>query len=92
MEATQVPLPMVNNTALQRFEMPVEGLVTFANYRIEGRKLWIDYVEAPPELRGSGVAGRLMQEILRYAEAEGLSIVPICGYAAAWLARHRLTS
>jgi predicted GNAT family acetyltransferase len=28
-----------------------------------------------------------MEEIVAYAQARDLSIVPICGYAAHWLAR-----
>ena len=35
-----------------------------------------------------GAAGRLMELIAEKAHAEGRAIVPVCGYAAAWIARH----
>ena len=60
----------------------------FADYRRDGGTLYIDYVEAPPALRGSGAAGRLMAGVMQAARAQNLSVVPICGYAAAWIKRH----
>ena len=77
-----------NNAADSRYELNVDGTVTFADYRKDGKTLFIDHVEAPPALRGTGAAGRLMQGIADAAKAEGLSITPICSYAAAWVAKN----
>lgn len=78
---------MRDNEAKGRFEAGEGGKTVFADYRRTGHQLFIDHVEAPPHLRGTGAAGALMEEIVAYAEARDLSIVPICGYAAHWLAR-----
>lgn len=43
--------------------MEIEGQVVYANYRIDGEVINIDYVFAPEELPGSGAAGKLMEEI-----------------------------
>lgn len=72
-----------------RFERAEAGVVSFADYRLENGRLVIEHVETPPEARGSGAAGRLMAAIVAHAEAQGQPIVPECGYAAAWIARHR---
>ena len=71
-----------------RFEIEEAGQVVFADYRREGGRLIIDHVEAPPALRGSGAAGRLMQAIVAEAASSGETIVPLCGYASAWLRRN----
>lgn len=71
-----------------RFEYRLDGGTAFANYRREGQTLFIDYVEAPPQLRGTGAAGRLMAQVMETARREKLKVVPLCGYAAAWLSRH----
>ncbi len=76
-----------NNTDRQRYEMDEEGLTSWADYRLEGARLYIDHVEAPPPLRGTGASGRLMAALAADARAQGLKITPICGYAAAWLRR-----
>ncbi|MBI3440580.1 MAG: N-acetyltransferase [Proteobacteria bacterium] len=77
-----------DNTNKSRFEYSLNGSMAFANYRRAGTTLYIDYVEAPPALRGTGAAGTLMQQIVELARKENLTIVPICGYAAAWLSKH----
>ena len=80
---------MKNNIALSRYELEVDGLITYANYRIDNNVIAIDYVFAPEELRGTGAAGKLMEEIAKEALAKKMKILPICGYAAVWLRRHR---
>ncbi|ACL58630.1 GNAT family N-acetyltransferase [Methylobacterium nodulans] len=79
---------MRDNTEQSRFELPVDGEIVFADYRRRDRNLAILYVYAPPKLRGTGAAGRLMAEIAAHARAESLKIVPLCSYAGAWLRRH----
>ena len=77
-----------DNPASGRLEMVEAGQIVFADYRRDGRRLIIDHVEAPSALRGTGAAGRLMRLIADHAKQEGLAIVPLCGYAAAWLRRN----
>jgi hypothetical protein len=73
------------NDGVGRFERDEGGQVVFADYRRDEGRLIIDHVEAPVVLRGTGAAGRLMQEIAAYAREEGLRILPLCSYAARWL-------
>ena len=80
---------VTDNQARSRYELVEQGLTAYADYRREEGRLYIDYVLAPPPLRGVGTAGRLMQGVAEDARAKGLKITPICGYAAAWLRRHR---
>ncbi len=77
-----------DNAAKRRFEYQVEDKTVFADYsRLDG-KLYINHVEAPQALRGTGAAGLLMTFIHGLAKRDGIEIVPVCGYAAAWLKRH----
>ena len=76
---------VVDNLAASRFELAQSGHVAFADYRLATDRMLIDHVEAPAALRGSGVAGRLMQGVALAARERGLKIVPLCSYAAAWL-------
>ena len=76
-----------NNTVDSRYEMVEQGMTSWADYRLSGDRLYIDHVESPPALRGTGAAGRLMAALAADARTQGLRITPICGYAAAWLRR-----
>jgi hypothetical protein len=80
---------VTDNRAMNRFELAVGTQTVFANYRRNGQTLVISYVEAPPSLRGTGAAGRLMEGVVETARAEGLKIIPLCSYAALWIRRNR---
>lgn len=70
-----------------RYERDEAGQTTYADYRRTGERLYIDHVFSPPALRGTGASGRLMDAISRDARSRGLTITPICSYAATWLKR-----
>lgn len=79
-----------DDDAAGRFVLDTGGRQAFAIYRRQGNDtLVIDHVEADPALRGTGAAGRLMEQIVAVAGAEKRQIVPRCGYAASWLRRHQ---
>ena len=77
-----------DNEARKRFELEVESQIVFANYRLEGDTLFINYVESPQALRGSGAAGKLMEGVMKIARDRKLKVVPICSYAVSWIRRH----
>ena len=70
-----------------RYELDEDGLTSWADYRRSGDRLFIDHVESPVALRGTGAAGRLMAALAADARSKDLKLTPICGYAAAWLRR-----
>jgi len=76
-----------DNREKSRFELEEGGMTAFADYRRQGDRLVITRVEAPPELRGAGTAGRLMTGVLAAARAEGAKVSPLCSYAAAFMRR-----
>src|SRR4051794_8204543 len=81
--------PGFDESALRaRFELTESGETAFADYSRSGDQLVITHVESPLALRGKGTAGRLMQAIPEHARQQQLRIVPLCGYARAWLRRH----
>jgi uncharacterized protein len=85
---TQMSGEVTDNTARQRYELEIDGQIVFATYRRDGDIVQIRHVEAPLPLRGTGAAERLMQGIVTIARRESLKLVPLCGYAYAWLRRH----
>ena len=79
---------IIFNETENRYEMAVGDHTVYANVRRQQGTLYIDYVFAPPELRGKGAAGQFMEGLMEIVRAERLNAVPICGYAASWLQRH----
>ncbi len=79
---------VVDNAREHRFELEEDGLTAVAEYHVQDGSLYIDYVESPQALRGTGTAGRLMEGVMQAARAQDYNVVPVCGYAAAWIKRH----
>jgi predicted GNAT family acetyltransferase len=78
-----------DNVDRHRFELERNGQIAFANYERRGTNLVIRHVEAAIPLRGTGAAGELMRGVAEIARSEGRSIMPLCGYAWAWIRRHK---
>ncbi|MDR7035774.1 MULTISPECIES: GNAT family N-acetyltransferase [Methylobacterium] len=76
---------MYDNAERGRFELDIEGQTVYADYQRREGILVIRHVYAPPPLRGTGAADRLMHAVARSARAEGRRIAALCGYAGAWL-------
>lgn len=83
-------MPVVNNEAANRYELVTDGHVSVADYVLEGNTLTITHVGVPEALRGRGIAAQVMDGVAADASARGLHIVPVCSYAATYMARHKL--
>lgn len=74
-----------DNADAKRLELDVDGHMVFADYERAPGTLVVKWVEAAPELRGTGASDRFMGLLAEHARTEGVKIQPICGYAAGWL-------
>ena len=72
----------------RRFELRIGGAVAVAEYERGEGALVCTHTFVPPELRGRGIAERLVRAALEYARAERLRVVPDCSYVAAFVQRH----
>ena len=79
---------VTDNPELGRFELVEEGKPAFADYRLEGNALVLSHVAVDPALRGHGTAGRLMAGVMEIIRERELKVVPLCGYAVTYIARH----
>lgn len=72
----------------RRFEAEVDGHVAELVYRADGGRLVVLHTGVPDEVEGRGVGGALVRAAVERAAAEDLTVVPLCSFAAAWLASH----
>lgn len=82
-----------NDAATHRYELDFmdaneQRRQVWANYAIDGNIVSILRVEAAPELRGTGAASQFMQALVEHARDKKLKLLPICGFAVAWLSKH----
>lgn len=68
-------------------ETPVGAIVYFA-LTAEPHALVAVHTVVERAHEGKGIAGSLVRAFYALAAAEGVPVVPICSYAAAWAERH----
>jgi uncharacterized protein len=78
-----------HNAAENRFELEVDGQLSVADYQLRGTEMIMTHTFVPPELRGRGIAEKLVRAALEYARTERLKVVPACSYVDAFIMRHR---
>jgi predicted GNAT family acetyltransferase len=77
-----------DNTAQNRFELNVEGLTAFANYRLTPQAVVITHTETPRALRGRGIASELVEGALNIIRNDGRKVVAGCSFVADYLRKH----
>lgn len=81
-------LPVRQNAALSRFEIEAEGGTATAHYRLADGAMILHHTETPPHLRGRGIASDVVRGALEAARAQGLKVVPRCGFVRHYMAQH----
>lgn len=83
------PAPAVaDNSALNRYELAVDGEVAFLTYRRRNGHIMLVHTEVPETFRGRGFAGQLAKHALDDARQAGKQVVVKCPFVTAWLKRH----
>ena len=73
----------------RRFEVFVgDTRAGLAAYRDEPGRRVFTHTEVDPAFGGRGLGGRLVAFALDETRAQGLSVVPLCSFVAAYIARH----
>lgn len=77
-----------HNPAEHRFEAEVDGLLSVADYQVRGEQMIFTHTFVPPQLRGRGIAEKLVRVALEHARSERLRVVPACSYVEVFIDRH----
>jgi uncharacterized protein len=81
-------LQITDNQAAGRFEYADGGHLAELSYRTRGDRLVLIHTETPVGLEGRGIGAALVRAALDRARREGLTVVPLCPFARAWLEQH----
>jgi len=80
---------IVHEPERRRFEIFVDDTrVGHTSYRDEPERRVFTHTEIDPALEGRGLGGRLAAFALDETAAEGLRVVPVCSFIAAYIERH----
>jgi predicted GNAT family acetyltransferase len=78
-----------HDAAASRYEATVDGYLSICDYVLEGDRMVLTHTVVPPELRGRGIAEKLVRAALADARSQGRLVVPACSYVAKFIERHQ---
>ncbi|OAB76171.1 hypothetical protein ULVI_14045 [Cochleicola gelatinilyticus] len=79
---------LIDNTAANRFELIVEGMTAFVDYKVKDGIVYLLHTETPNKLRGKGVGSKLIKNVFQLLESEGLQLKSLCPFISHYLQKH----
>jgi predicted GNAT family acetyltransferase len=79
---------ITDNKTSSRFEMKVDGNISYIEYMLAGNKIILTHTEVPVQLEGKGVASAMIKKVLMHVEGTDRKLVPLCPFVAAYIKRH----
>jgi predicted GNAT family acetyltransferase len=83
------PIQVKHNEPERRFEVQAGDDLAVLEYRKRGHSIVFTHTGVPPALEGGGIGRQLVRAGLEYAREQGLQVVPMCSFVAAYVRRHR---
>jgi uncharacterized protein len=80
--------PITHDPDDSRFEYRSGDFVAELVYRLRGQRMVLLHTGVPDAVEGHGIGGELVQAAVGYAASQGLTVVPACPFARAWLERN----
>lgn len=78
-----------DNPGRERYELIVDDrIISIADYHLDGPTVVVPHVETDPEMRGQGMADRLMRGMLDDLRIGNRTIRPLCPFAAGFIRDH----
>jgi len=71
----------------ERFYMNIEGDNVHLDYSLRGDKIDLYHTYTPPQLRGRGLAGKVVEFAFNYAKENNLKVIPSCPFIPSFLER-----
>lgn len=72
----------------ERFVLEVEGQEVYTAYSLDENVMELYTTYTPPNLRGKGLAEKVVNAAIEYAKENHFFIIPSCSYVAVFLQRH----
>ena len=80
---------IVHHRENSRYELTVDGTVgAYAEYEIAGNTIVLTHTVTLPQMRGRGLAGKIVRRALDDARTSGRTVIPQCWYVAQYIDQH----
>jgi len=80
---------VIHDKAKSQFIISIEDKEAYVDYNIEDNRMNLYHTYTDPELRGKGLAAKVVIAALEYAKENNLKIEPGCTYVQSFISRHK---
>ena len=81
-------MEIIHDKQNQKFYVIMDDLESHLEYVKMNDVLDLNHTYVPYQLRGKGIASKLVEAALEYARLNGIKIIPSCSYVEVYLQRH----
>jgi uncharacterized protein len=86
---TEAAVEIAHNAGRSRYELRLDGeLAVVADYRRDGSEVAFTHTVTDLNMRGRGLAGRLVGQALAEAKDAGDEVLPYCSFVSEYIASH----
>lgn len=79
---------LIDNEAQKQYEFHIDGEIARIEYIKAQGKIFLTHTEVPEKFEGKGVGSALVRQVLEDVGRQGLGLVPLCPFVAAYINRH----
>lgn len=81
-------MEVIHDKENNRFVININGLESFVEYSLYENVMDLYHTYTPPQLRGKGLAEKVVRAAIEYAKKNKLKVIPSCSYVAVFMQRH----
>ncbi|MFN3872531.1 MAG: GNAT family N-acetyltransferase [Ignavibacterium sp.] len=81
-------MEVIHDKIKSRFVIRIDGEESFVEYSLYDKVMNLYHTYTPPQLRGKGLAEKVVRAAIEYAKENNLKVIPSCSYVALFLRRH----
>lgn len=79
---------IILNTDAERFELHVDALIAFTEYKRDGKLITLLHTEVPEALGGEGVGTELVKQVLEYCRDQQYTVKALCPFIVDYIGKH----
>jgi predicted GNAT family acetyltransferase len=80
---------LIDNKERRQYEFHIEKYTPRIEYiKSSNGEIYLTHTEVPPALNGRGIGSLLVEKSLKDIEDQGLRLVPLCPFVAAYIHKH----
>lgn len=80
---------VIHDKDKSQFNISINNKEAYVDYKIEQNKMNLYHTYTNPELRGKGLAAKVVIAAFEYAKKNNLKVEPGCTYVQTFISRHK---